>query len=580
MELSHRSFEIETRSAGNRTVELTFSSEQPVDRGDYLEILSHAPADMDLSRLNDSHPLLLNHDPAEQIGIVETATVSNGKGRAKVRFGNSQKAQEVFADVKDGIRKLVSVGYKLLRQISETRDKANNRVVRFAWQPYEVSIVAVPADTTVGVGRAVTQSKITIMNQNTDTQNEIRAIASNIKTRVQGCDIESLAERRILEGTTLEAFRREALSYMPQVRPIEAGRSDLSDVAQRDWKRYSLSRAVANGGRDGFEGEMSQELARRSGKAPSGFFVPDEAFSRSLIAGTSTLGGMLVATTPEGLIPYLRNKSQVLALGAQVMELSHPITMPRQSASGVVNFVGETVASTLTSVEFTNLTLTPYAVSANHQYSKQLLITGSESCDNIIRQDIIASISEAIDLACLSGSGSGQPTGIANTAGISNVTLATNGQSINNATLFPALVSLESALAASNADFGRMAYLMRGTHRASAKKQVEFASTASPVWTTERVNGVSQGIVNGYHAAVSNQIFTNGTVGTATTICSAIFLSDWSDVIVASFGPLDLVADNLTKADQGIVRLLARKWFDVGVKTPAKHAILRGILAT
>ena len=166
MELSHRSFEIETRSAGNRTVELSFSSEQPVDRGDYLEILSHDPADVDLARLNDSHPLLLNHDPAEMIGVVESATISNGKGRAKVRFGNSQKAQEVFADVKDGIRKLVSVGYKLLRQISETRDAMNNRVVRFAWQPFEVSICSIPADTSVGIGRAVNQSTIKIMSDN------------------------------------------------------------------------------------------------------------------------------------------------------------------------------------------------------------------------------------------------------------------------------------------------------------------------------------------------------------------------------------------------------------------------------
>lgn len=289
---------------------------------------------------------------------------------------------------------------------------------------------------------------------------------------------------------------------------------------------------------------------------------------------------MLVPTTPEGFINALRNKCQVLALGAQTMELSHPITIPRQSGVGAVNWVSESTASTLTAVNFTNLTLTPYAVSANHQYSKQLLITGSESVDSIIRNDIIATIAEAIDLSALSGSGSGQPTGIANTTGVQTVAIGANGLSINNATLFPALVSLESQLAASNADFGKMAYLMRGTHRASCKKQVEFASTASPVWTTERRNGESQGIVNGYAAAVSNQIFINGTVGTATTICSAIYFSDWSDVIIGSFGPLDLVSDPYTLGANGVVRLLARKWVDVGIKTPAKHSMLLGILAT
>jgi HK97 family phage major capsid protein len=225
--------------------------------------------------------------------------------------------------------------------------------------------------------------------------------------------------------------------------------------------------------------QCSAELARRTGKAPTGFYVPNEVFTRNLVASTGTLGGMLVPTTPEGFINALRNKCQVLALGAQTMELAHPVTIPRQSGVGTVNWVGETVASTLTAVNFTNLTLTPYAVSANHQYSKQLLITGSESVDSIIRNDIIATIAEAIDLAALHGSGSGQPLGIAGTTGISTVAIGANGLSINNATLFPALVSLESMLAASNADFGKLSYLMRGTHRASCKKQVEFASTAS-----------------------------------------------------------------------------------------------------
>ena len=82
-----RDFEVTaTRGADNRTVELSFSSELPVDRGSYDEVLSHDPADVDLSRLNAGHPVLLNHDTDSQVGVIESARIgADRKGRAAVR---------------------------------------------------------------------------------------------------------------------------------------------------------------------------------------------------------------------------------------------------------------------------------------------------------------------------------------------------------------------------------------------------------------------------------------------------------------------------------------------------------------
>src|SRR5205807_1215794 len=125
----------------------------------------------------------------------------------------------------------------------------------------------------------------------------------------------------------------------------------------------------------------------------------------------------------------------------------------------------------------------------------------------------------AIDLAALHGTGSGQPTGIAATTGIGTVTLATNGQALGNSTAYPAMVSLETAVSAANADQGALAYLMRSAHRGSLRIAQRFASTDSPVWTNDLAKGVgpvggqgaNDGIVNGYRAAVTNQIATNLT---------------------------------------------------------------------
>ena len=104
--------------AEKRTVELAFSSESPVERWGENEVLSHDKGDYDFSRVaSGTHPLLLGHaehDPNSQIGVIESARVDADKvGRAVVRFGNSDKANEIFKDVQDGIRQLVSVGYDI-----------------------------------------------------------------------------------------------------------------------------------------------------------------------------------------------------------------------------------------------------------------------------------------------------------------------------------------------------------------------------------------------------------------------------------------------------------------------------------
>src|SRR5689334_3628963 len=112
-------FERTQLNEGERTIPVCFSSETAVDRGDYDEVLDHTSEGVDLTRLNNAHPFLLNHDPEKQVGVIENAELSNDKRcRALIRFGRSALAQEIFQDVKDGIRKHISVGYERLRTIT------------------------------------------------------------------------------------------------------------------------------------------------------------------------------------------------------------------------------------------------------------------------------------------------------------------------------------------------------------------------------------------------------------------------------------------------------------------------------
>jgi hypothetical protein len=134
-----------------RTVELSFSSEAPVMRGGWKEVLSHADGAMVLDRLNNGGPLLLHHDDEDQIGVVEKAWIEDGKGRAIVRFSKSKRGEEVFQDVLDGIRRNVSVGYAIDAYEEDTENKVFTAT---RWEPFEISLVPIPADNSVGVNRA------------------------------------------------------------------------------------------------------------------------------------------------------------------------------------------------------------------------------------------------------------------------------------------------------------------------------------------------------------------------------------------------------------------------------------------
>lgn len=138
-----------------RTVELAFSSEEPVARWFGDEILDHSKGSVRLKRLKKTGPLLLHHDGREHIGTVESARIDKDRvGRAVVRIGQGPERDAILQDIEDGIRKCVSVGYQIHRmKLEESSDKAPDIYRAIDWEPYEVSLVSMPADTNVGVGR-------------------------------------------------------------------------------------------------------------------------------------------------------------------------------------------------------------------------------------------------------------------------------------------------------------------------------------------------------------------------------------------------------------------------------------------
>lgn len=154
--LAARGFELQRDAVSEetRTVELAFSSETPYQRWFGVEVLSHKASAIRLDRLKNGGALLCDHNTRDQIGVVESVVVEKGMARAVVRFGKSPRAEEIFRDVLDGIRRHVSVGYIVHEMVLAKQGKEQpDEYTVTDWEPLEVSIVSVPADPTVGVGR-------------------------------------------------------------------------------------------------------------------------------------------------------------------------------------------------------------------------------------------------------------------------------------------------------------------------------------------------------------------------------------------------------------------------------------------
>lgn len=153
---------IRAEEGEGRKVTLSFSSEEPYDRGLFIEILDHGEGAVDLSRLNSIGCVLYNHNRDKVIGKIIRAWVENGRGMAEVEFDDDPESDTIYKKVKSGSLKGVSVGYMVnMKEAEDVRAGKRSEDGRFTgpcrimkkWQPFEISIVSIPADSTVGVGR-------------------------------------------------------------------------------------------------------------------------------------------------------------------------------------------------------------------------------------------------------------------------------------------------------------------------------------------------------------------------------------------------------------------------------------------
>ncbi len=584
------------RSAINqeaRTVELAFASETPYERWWGVEILDCSSKSMRLQRIKSGAPLLCDHNTRDQIGVIESVQIGADKvARAVVRFGRSARAEEWFQDVVDGIRSSVSVGYEIHgAKLVETKDGVDYYRVD-DWEPYEVSIVSVPADTSVGVGRAAGEES-PVIPPNTNRSKESPAMQTAPEATpapaapaIQSQDTAArdaaqrkltaellaigdaherfngrqLAREAIERGdTNTEALRSHIMNAMTAAQKGTTPAANL-DLSRGETQRFSVLKAIrALVDKDwsgaGFERECHLEILKRTGlnaAVHGGFYMPADIQRRDLTVGTTTAGGNLVGTNlqPQSFIDLLRARSVCAGLGMTMLTgLVGNVTIPKLTGAATAYWLAnEATAITESQQTFGQLALSPKTLGVYTEISRLLMMQSTPAVEALVMEDFARVMALGIDLAVLEGSGSsGQPTGISLTAGIGSV----SGSSLALA----GVTEFQTDLATGNALTPNCGFVTTPAVAGLLAQRARISSTDSvTLWR----GSVLEGTVEGYRARTTTQI-------TAATMT----FGDFAQAVLAEWGMLEIALNPFANFGAAISGIRAIQSVDVGIRQAA-----------
>ena len=532
-------------SEEERTVEATLSSEFPVKRRRGLEVLVHSEDAVDLSRA--PLPLITSHNDGElPVGIVENIQVSGGKLRGVIRFGSSTRASEIWQDVKAGILRNISIGYLPVK--TESKGPDSYRVTR--WMPYEASLLAAPADPTVGINKRSLNDKdkkgirmdrndllkakkravdaLAVITQKENVTDEDLTIAEELKAEITGY------ERRL---SILDEAERHQGGQSRNVPSIQVSGGD--DPHQGEVRLLRNNETMADYvGAELPDGIKPEELSL--GRMVRGFVTGDwsraEAERRSVMEiGDTTLGGHLVPTPLSArIIDLARNKSVVMRAGALTVPMAASTLKLAKITQDVTGYWrAENAAITESNMAFDGVTLTAKALAALVRVSVEL-VEDAANVGQLIESSIAAALALELDRVCLLGSGTGaEPEGLFTYDNVQEISMGTDGAAITDYSKFSNAIQKIYEV---NATPGAIVFAPRtwGTLDLLAD------TTGQPLQAPASYTSVPK--------IVSNQIPINQTQGGASN-ASCAFTGEWANMLVGMRTQLVIEASRVADSD-------------------------------
>lgn len=639
---------VETREVGEgndkkteRVVRCSISSETPYTRymadpesGEWvkaLEVLGHKPGEIDDTRMRDGLVIQDTHY-GEQIGIMDKPEVKDGKICGTIRFGHSQKARDIEADALDGIKRNMSVGYIVNEYKRDGVDaKTGLPIFRVTnWTPYEASFVNVPADTNIGVGRAeadepttrtaakpaaesTNKKGIQIMDKPTtagytaEQKTKIREMAS--AAHVSGEEVaDILTSERSFEEIREELLNRRE-KYLAELakkptRPAAEARAVIDEGDKKKIRqKYDFAKVlryyadVAESKFSsidiGFEREVSDELAKQTGRAVQGILLPDfvgnraeanasdggltlgtPAYNTDTAAGGITgIGGagknvietlLLSGQFIDALVATLVLREQ---LGAEVLTgLVGNISIPKGgSISG--GWVAEGSNASKKNPTFGQITATPHTYGAYVDITRKLLLQSSVNVQAKVLEWLMYACAAGIETAAFQGSGtSGAPKGLCT---------AISGTAWGNTPTFDKIVDLIAATKIANSYKPSMKFVGDAGVWAKLAKTRDFEVLTDGAETPKNVGAIG-GSVRLLDTA-TNKVIGRDFVEANLMPEKKLLFGDFTQLTVCLWSGTDIIVDPYANDTNGGLRLVALQDSDILIKRPESFGLATNV---
>lgn len=538
----------------------------------YNEVLEISDTSIDFTRLVDQRsPLLFEHDAERQIGVVDKAWIENEKLYVAVRFSKSKFAQEILADIKDDIRRNVSIGYIIndYQMIENKTDIPTMLVKNFTI--YEVSIVSTPADPFVGINRNLKIGLKTMENNEevkpqeeiveaveTETKNEevieevteeiveetteetpieetkeevveepikdeeITDEAEEIRAAGELAGEEELAEECIKGKKSLEDFK----NLVKSKRNINSNKSDKKDIQMK--KNFSISKAIRNACSQ-YKGDVSKDIETQiiaDNKRAFGIGEEyDVVVSRRALAPTATNGQELITGEylPQEFAPALRPATALSKTGYRLIpSTGHSVSfavVTKGAEAQMYSLDGELADGDL---KFATKELKPRKAGVCVPIPYSLLLQARPEIDAIVSDDVVKALDELKDKMALVGSGeNNEPVGIAKTAGVNTMAVA-------DIFSYEGVCEAEQLIRDTNDMTETLFWVM------NSKNYTKFKTTLKDdVAGSEYL--MEDGKINGYEAVINNALDDN-----------TIILGNFDELVITPFDGIMLKVDDVT----------------------------------
>ena len=597
-----RSLRIENISENDAENKLIFSCASPApytreyDDLIYNEVLEISENSIDFTRLVDQRsPLLFEHDMEKQIGVVDKAWIENEKLYVAVRFSKSKFAQEILADIRDDIRRNVSIGYIVNDyQMVENKDDIPTMLVK-NFTVYEVSIVSTPADPFVGINRTLKVGSKQMENKEDVKPQEDVVKADETKAACNVEETKKVVEEETAKETPIEETKEEVVeepikeemneeadeiraagelagecelaeecikgkksledfkNLVKSKRNINSNKTKKDSIQMK--KNFSISKAIPNACSQ-YKGDVSNDIETQIiAENKRAFGIGEEydvVVSRRALAPTSTNGQELITGEylPQEFAPALRPATALSKTGYRLIpSTGHSVSfavVTQGSTAKMYDLDGNLEDGDL---KFATKELKPRKAGVCVPIPYSLLLQARPEIDAIVSDDVVKALDELKDKMALVGTGeNNEPVGIAKTVGV-------NSMPVSGIFTYEGVCKAEQLIRDSNDMSENLFWVM------NSKNYTKFKTTLKDdVAGAEYL--MEDGKINGYEAVINNALDDN-----------TIILGNFDELVITPFDGIMIKVDDITFIKKGAVQVIATEAFDCVVRRPGSFTV-------